>query len=102
VVDLVARCQSPKAITTFIDACVARLESVGSINALILLVTRIENPLDLGSLGIVRNEFIPPNSYIIVKLKGEYSGDVKIERSTTVQMFRAMIARLANAVESKI
>jgi hypothetical protein len=43
VVDLVSRCQSPKAITTFIEECLARLESVG---ALILSVIRIEFPLD--------------------------------------------------------
>lgn len=51
--------------------CFANWESVGSINALIFLVTRIENPLDVESLGIVHNEFIPPNSDIIVKLKGK-------------------------------
>jgi hypothetical protein len=50
VIDLVSRCQSPKAIITFIDECLARLESVGALRALILAVIRIEFPLDAKGL----------------------------------------------------
>jgi hypothetical protein len=69
---------------------------------MILLVMRIEGPLDLRALGIVRNEFVPPVSLITVRLRGDVTGELRIVRDASLPLVRATVARLATAAEPMI
>jgi hypothetical protein len=88
VVDLVSRFQSPKAIITFIEECLTRPESVRTLGEFILLVIRIEFPLDAKDLGITKNEFHLPNYSVVVKLKGEITRELKVLRHYPVLFSR--------------
>jgi hypothetical protein len=65
-------------------------------------VIRIEFPLDAKDLGITRNEFHLPNYFVVVKLKGEITREIKVLRHYPVPLFKATVARLASADANKL
>ncbi|KAK8883309.1 Ubiquitin carboxyl-terminal hydrolase 34 [Tritrichomonas musculus] len=101
-VNLVYRCQDSNAINLFINRCLSKLDSVGSLYALKMLVMKIENPLDLKAMGIKRNIFIPQDRYINVNFDGDFINSLKVLNGVGVALIKSMIARRTNSNESKI
>lgn len=102
IVDLVVVCENSTSINSFINKCVEKLDTVGSLHALTLLVSKIEDPLDLPSFGFRRNMYVSPSLYVNIKLTAEYEGKLKIYYQTPLSTLKAMVSRLTNVDASKI
>lgn len=101
-VEQVTKGTSQTLVTYFIDRCLKRIESIGALRALKLLITEIEEPLDLDKLGITRNKFIDPETLVTVCLMEDFSGRLTIPDNIDVDILKKKISLKAKIDESKI
>ena len=106
IVGLVTRCTSSDAIPTFVKSCLDRDFSKATIHGLTLLISKVEDPLNLEALGIKRNLFSSPNSFVNITLKDASTETIRIPCTMPVPIFKAKVGYIvgceANKLEFKI
>lgn len=100
VVDNALEVETNEAIMNIINKCSAKIGNIGALITLGYLIRKVEDPLDFEALNIHRNQFISPESLIIVNLTGVITKTVKIPSNFNVASFKKYCSNLINSVDA--
>ena len=95
-ISLYALNKEPGSYYQFIEKCSTRIESIGSLNALISLIHKVEDGVDHEFLNISPNIFISDDEYMNIFICGDIDSVMRIPKFISTENFFSRVSMIAN------